>query len=341
MPSIRTEKAYRRAAARFDAELAKCALEPTPANYVAVATADEPYLTDASWRFIRAAIKWWIAETQGVDNADAFTKLFRDKKPKVKPKLRLVKGMSEQVQSDLLSILRSGQRGRYQLLAADMIEAGVATGLRPVEWKDATLVDDVLHVPNAKFRPGISGNGVSRDLHLVDDVITADERAAIDRVINALNGVEWDVIGGHVRRALISAKKKLKKMSLITSKETRTRIYDARHQFAANAKTNLDYGAGEVAAAMGHRSAITAHSSYGKRRRGKVGLPVKPSTEDVASVDPKSIRKLAASIAKVTAGPNSSGVNNVNHVASNSPTVARPLSPAVKRTPPSGSPGMG
>jgi integrase len=303
LPSIRTEKAYRRAAERFNAELAKCALEPTPENYVVVATADEPYLTDASWRFIRAALKWWIAQTQGVQKADYFTELFRDKKPPVKPKLRLMKGMSTQLQLDLIMILRNGHKGRYKLLAADMIEAGVATGLRPVEWKDASVVDDVLRVPNAKFRPGISGNGEVRDLILIDDVITPGERAAIDRVILALNGVEWDEIGGHVRRALIAAKSKLRKMSLITTKETRTRMYDTRHQFAADAKNNLNYEGGEVAAAMGHKSAITAHSSYGKKRRGRVGLSVKPSAANVATVDQESVMKLAASISKAGLKP--------------------------------------
>ena len=121
----------------MDAELARCGLAPTPENYVVVATADAPYLTDATWRFIRASIKWWISVHYGVDKAEHFTRLFRDKKPPVKPKRRLPKGVSEQLEQDLITVLRSGQRGRYQLLAADMIEAGIATGLRPLEWKEA------------------------------------------------------------------------------------------------------------------------------------------------------------------------------------------------------------
>ena len=285
-------------AARLDAELARCGLAPTPENYVVVATADEPYLTDATWRFIRASIKWWISVHYGDDKAEHFTRLFRDKKPPVKPKRRLPKGVSEQLEQDLITVLRSGQRGRYQLLAADMIEAGIATGLRPLEWKEASLTGDILRVPNAKFRPGISANGEMRELHLVEDVITFEQRAAIDRVLAALNGVEWDDIGTHVRRALKGAKAQLKRMNLISAKEMNTRIYDARHQFAANAKKSLDYEGGEVAAAMGHRSAITAHSSYGNRRKGKIGLPVKPSVESVANVDLKSLTKLSKSIMK-------------------------------------------
>lgn len=298
MPSQRTENAYRRAAARFDAELDRCGLAPTPENYVVVATADEPYLTDASWRFIRASIKWWISVSQGNDKAEHFTRLFRDKRPDVKPKTRLAKGVSKQLENDLITILRSGKHGRFKRLAADMIEAGIATGLRPIEWKDAELIDDVLHVTNAKFRPGISGNGKKRELILVDDCITSDQRAAIDRVLSALNGVEWDVIGTHVRRALRGARNKLKKMSLISGKEMRTRIYDARHQFAADAKISLDYEGGEVAAAMGHRSAVTAHSAYGNRKKGRIGLPVKPSRISVQNVDQPSLDRLSKSIGK-------------------------------------------
>lgn len=263
-----------------------------------VATADEPYLTDASWRFIRASIKWWISVSQGNDKAEHFTRLFRDKRPDVKPKTRLAKGVSKQLENDLITILRSGKHGRFKRLAADMIEAGIATGLRPIEWKDAELIDDVLHVTNAKFRPGISGNGNKRELILVDDCITSDQRAAIDRVLSALNGVEWDVIGTHVRRALRGARNKLKKMSLISGKEMRTRIYDARHQFAADAKISLDYEGGEVAAAMGHRSAVTAHSAYGNRKKGRIGLPVKPSRISVQNVDQPSLDRLSKSIGK-------------------------------------------
>lgn len=302
MPSQKTETAYRRSAARFDAELRRCALEPTPENYVVVATVAEPYLTDASWRFIRASLKWWITVSQSVERAEQFTRLFRASRPAVKPKRKLAKGLSQQLESDLIEVLRGGKAGRYKRLAADMLEAGVATGLRPVEWKDVELTGDVLRVKNAKYRPGISANGEKRELYIVDEVISIEQRAAIDRVIAALNGVEWDVIGTHVRRALRSAKNKLKEMSLISGKEMRTRIYDARHQFSANAKNALDYEGGEVAAAMGHRSAVTAHVSYGNRRRARGGgLPVKPSIESVNNVNKSSLDKLAHSIAKTIA----------------------------------------
>ncbi|MDA4808247.1 hypothetical protein NY486_20505, partial [Enterobacter hormaechei] len=42
----------------------------------------------------------------------------------------------------------------------------------------------------------------------------------------------------------------------------------------------------------------TAHTSYGNRRKGRVGLPVKPSAVSVENVDKRSLAKLAGSIAK-------------------------------------------
>lgn len=301
MISARSERAYRRTAARFDEELRLRSLSPSAATYLAVATAERPDLTDASWRFIRAALKWWISQTISDDEAERFTASFRSQRPDVKPKKRLPKGLNEQLEIDLITVLRRGTPGRNQKLAADMIEAGIATGLRPIEWKDAWIEDNVLHVPNAKFRPGISGNGEKRELLLDDEAISESHLNAIFRVLDALHGVEWDDVGQNVRRALTGAKKKLQRMGLVTKKQMKTRLYDARHQFAANAKLSLDYAGGEVAAAMGHRSAVTALVSYGNRKKGRAGIAVKPSLQSVNNVDAKSLHKLSKSVAKASA----------------------------------------
>ncbi|MUO72924.1 hypothetical protein [Agrobacterium vitis] len=186
------------------------------------------------------------------------------------------------------------------MLAADMIEAGIATGLRPIEWKDAWVENNILHVPNAKFRPGISGNGQKRELLLDEDAITESQLNAIYRVLDSLHGMEWDAVGRNVRRALDRAKVKLNRMGFVTKKQMKTRLYDARHQFAANAKIALNYAGGEVAAAMGHRSAVTAHVSYGNRKKGRSGFAVKPSQKSVDNVDSSSLIKLAKSVSKVS-----------------------------------------
>lgn len=327
MVSERSERAYRRTAARFDDELRLRSLSPSAATYLAVATAGKPELTDASWRFIRAALKWWISQTISDEEAELFTASFRSKRPEVKPKKRLPKGLDEQLEIDLITILRRGTPGKNQQLAADMIEAGIATGLRPIEWKDAWIADNVLHVPNAKFRPGISGNGEKRELLLDDEVISERHLNAIYRVLDSLHGVEWDDVGQHVRRALIGAKKKLSRMGLLTKKQMKTRIYDARHQFAANAKLSLDYAGGEVAAAMGHRSAVTAHVSYGNRKKGRSGIAVKPSAQSVNNVDAGSLTRLAKSVSKASTPtvkkPSSKSIQKIGSKQGNQQSVER------------------
>lgn len=112
MISERSERAYRRTAARFDEELRLRSLSPSAATYLAVATAERPDLTDASWRFIRAALKWWISQTISDDEAERFTASFRSQRPDVKPKKRLPKGLNEQLEIDLITVLRRGTPGR-------------------------------------------------------------------------------------------------------------------------------------------------------------------------------------------------------------------------------------
>ncbi|OCJ11461.1 hypothetical protein A6U87_27345 [Rhizobium sp. AC44/96] len=215
-----------------------------------------------------------------------------------------------------------------------MIEAGIATGLRPIEWKDAWIEDNVLHVPNAKFRPGISGNGEMRELLLDDEAISESHLNAVFRVLEALHGVEWDDVGQNVRRALAGAKKKLQRMGLVTKKQMKTRLYDARHQFAANAKLSLNYAGGEVAAAMGHRSAVTAHVAYGNRKKGRAGIAVKPSIQSVNNVDEKSLEKLAKSVSKASSTsankPSFKSVQKVGSSQENQPRGERPRSVRIK-----------
>lgn len=300
MLAARTERAYRRAAGRFEQRIAASGGTPGALAYVRAMTDLSPSLTDASWRFLRAAVKWWIGITISADEAEQFSRLFPFSRPEVKPKKRLPKQLPMRVSNDLVAVLKGGPVGANKQIAADMLVAGVATGLRPVEWSRARLKGDTLYVRNAKYRPGISGNGKERVLRLVAGIVTDEQRAAIKRLIAALSGREWDEVGGNIRRAFNAAKSRLKSMKLLTPLQMRTRLYEARHQFSADAKLALDYAGGEVAAAMGQRSAMTARISYGNRRKASGTLPVKPSAESVAAVDPKSISRLSASLSRIT-----------------------------------------
>lgn len=284
----------------MDRALDAAGLAPTPANYIAVMTAEQPSLANATWRFMRAAVKWWIGQTINVAASADFTAEFPTARPPAKARIRYPKKLPNKIADMMTTYLRSGRRGRNKLLAADLLEAGTLTGLRPCEWAGASLRGSTLIVPNAKYRPGISGNGAHRELSLLKENLTARQVATIKRVLVELNGTRWEVIGGNVRRAFNNAKKALLRARTITPKEARTRIYEARHQFAANAKRDLDYQGGEVAAAMGQRSAMTAKAAYGNRSRAGSRTPVKPSVESVKRVDGKSVGRLQRALARVT-----------------------------------------
>lgn len=299
--AVRTERAYRRAGLRFDRVLAEDNAAPSAAEYVRALTSSGRQLSASSWRFLRAAIKWWIAGSIGEREAELFTRLFAAIKPEPIKTKRPPKRLPISLAQSLVNVLRETPRGRNKRIAADMLIAGPVVGLRPCEWARAELRGNILRVQNAKYRPGISGNGSHRELVLEWSVITPEQRNAIARLLVDLKGADWEKVGGNIRRAFNNAKKRLKAVGEITKGQARTRLYEARHQFSADAKRTLDYAGGEVAGAMGHRAATTAHSAYGNRSRATGTLPVKPTVESVDNVSQKSIFQLARSLAKATA----------------------------------------
>jgi len=311
---------------------------PSAAGYVLVLTGRKTALTKASWRFLRAAIKWWIALTISIAEAEHFARLFAAAHLAVKKARKHPKRLPKPLLTALLETLQSRPYGRNKAIAADMLIAGTATGLRPCEWSRARLTGDTLVVTNAKYRPGVSGNGPVRSLVLQQDVITADQRGAINRVLAALRGSQWEKIGGNIRRAFNTAKERLKTARRITRMEHRTRLYEARHQFSADAKMTLDYLGGEVAGAMGHRAAMTAHTAYGNRREARGTLPVKPTVDSVERVEPKSLQKLAQSLAKASSHVRGVQLRDVASNASQLPQKRRVSGP-VNSSRPAGSNG--
>lgn len=311
--AVRTERAYRRAGLRFDRVLAEENVSPSATEYVRVLTASGRQLSASSWRFLRASIKWWIGVHHGSEEAELFTRLFAATKPTPLKTKRPPKKLPQPLAKRLVDALRNTPKGRNKRIAADMLIAGPIVGLRPCEWARAELHGDVLRVQNAKYRPGISGNGPYRELIINWESLTQEQVQSIRRLLNDLKGADWERIGGNIRRAFNNAKKQLKAAGSITKGQSRTRIYEARHQFSADAKKTLDYARGEVAGAMGHRAATTAHVAYGNRSKARGSLPVKPSSESVAAVSPKSVMKLASALAKAAAFKLGLGASNAEN----------------------------
>ncbi len=123
-------------------------------------------------------------------------------------------------------------------------------------------------------------------------LITPDEMDAIRRLVMCMAGRSWNSVRGRISAALKDALKSLVEQGVIPRKWLRLRLYDARHQFAAEAKSSLDELQGEVAAVMGHASAQTAAYHYGKRRKAQRPSAVRPTPDAVARVKPRTIARL-------------------------------------------------
>jgi hypothetical protein len=151
----------------------------------------------------------------------------------------------------IIKALRETNR-KWELLAADLFEGSIRCGLRPIEWEDAMVIDDLLIIQNAKATNG-RGNGKERTIHLTPE----DEEVAL-RIASAIRqvpaGINWLACA---RAAFYETRVTLYPKTIYT-------LYTARHQFSANMKAQ--FSREMVADLMGHKTTRTAAVHYGKRR---------------------------------------------------------------------------
>lgn len=254
--------------------------------------------TKKTWRLYRNATFWSTKEMFGEVFANQYfmqTELLE--KPTKKSK-KLLKRIEFNVLKNILAELTRRNTEPSKRLA-DIIITMVATGIRPVELSTANLKKSdhqyELVVVNAKYREAeddvpARANGLTRSL-----IIDGDEKDIIGSIKNALkycHGRNWSSMAANINRRFRRVIKKLITEKKITRKWQKLRLYDCRHQFSANAKALLNTAAGEVAAAMGHRSVETAVSHYGQRKYANAGgLIVRPSPSSIAAVDNLTISK--------------------------------------------------
>lgn len=255
-------------------------------------------LSKKTWRLYRNAVTWHLRETRGGVFTGQFL-LATDsvEKPPTKTK-RLLRHIEPGVLDVIVRALLK-RRGERPKRLADMLIAMVVTGLRQKEFATAKLVEGdsrMLVVRNAKYRsskegvPG-RGNGPVREL-ILDERASPALLGAIVRTIDWCEGRAWSSMAPNINRLFRRVIKDLVDRRQIGSKWSRLRMYDCRHQFSANAKEHLDLLAGEVAAAMGHRSAVTAVSHYGKRRFARSTMTmVRPSPQSIVAVSEASKEK--------------------------------------------------
>lgn len=198
----------------------------------------------------------------------------------------------------IFAALRLG-RSNQAVELIDFISASCASGLRPAEWRGASLEPGVedgavrLVVQNAKATNG-RAHGPTRTLHWRDlppEVATAISRTiAIARRFPSdaayrayCNGLQ-DLLGSVSRR-------------LWPDRERHFTLYTCRREFIARAKSI--YSPVEVAALAGHSVDRTSLSHYGRTRKSRssgqidVELPT-PDPGDVARVRVVAAARLAA-----------------------------------------------
>lgn len=170
----------------------------------------------------------------------------------------------------MVSFLRHFSRSRFAPILVDWMEAGIATGLRPIEWQatDVEVRVDAsapggrwvwLYVLNAKATNG-RANGIVRTLdlsHFRDDTLRAVQRMSKAGSDWLLAGT-YDSMQSQCAQLLYGVSDKVTKGRRIYS------LYSMRHQFVANAKSYHKPEA--VSALVGHVVTDTAVSSYGKKR---------------------------------------------------------------------------
>ena len=170
--------------------------------------------------------------------------------------------------------------------------AGIAVGLRPLEWRTTsveTFIDSEtgktkiwLFVMNAKTT-NMRGNGLMRTIDISE--LSDEYIYAIARISDL--GREWSIKGTyrHNQKANESMLRALCKK--VFPRRTRSYcLYSCRHQFIANMKTI--YSLEEVAALAAHSVTETAIETYGKTVSGwpleAIGNPPSPLKSEVSIV---------------------------------------------------------
>lgn len=242
-------------------------------------------ISDGTKRTYRASMLWWFNKFKEHEPyQEGLAKLeqwYEDHKAATrgqKKKSNKKRSVPEDDFNRLASSL-GASRSEWARKAQLWIDAGMITGLRPIEWFSAKWIDDEkthLLVQNAKVkldRPGILRDE-SRDHYdyepILERIVPVDEES--DRIIVEEHMLSLDTFcfqpgldpearymryNKEVRQAINRECKKIWK-----GKKSYT-LYDMRRQFSANMKA--EFGREVTAKLMGHSDPTSkARKSYGK-----------------------------------------------------------------------------
>lgn len=174
-------------------------------------------------------------------------------------------------------------------------KAGLAVGLRPIEWQSSEILNEVdlacegLEPPILKVKNGKSTNGRSygefRYIGIsslkLQDIAMIKEALHLAKHTKNSNGVSlsWDEYYSGISGRMYNITKKLFPRS-----KKRPTLYSCRHQNIANLKS-AGYTLVEIACLSGHLTDVTATEHYGKRRFGN-------KATNLPEANPKDLSKI-------------------------------------------------
>lgn len=168
------------------------------------------------------------------------------------------------------------------------LQAAIATGLRPNEWRTATLIEDdnrlILRSKNFK-RNEVRSYADFREIDLTDS--SEESIGFVKKQVSIVQGmIKNDMMESYYNGCaslLYWCNKKIWK-----KRKANITLYTGRHQFSANAKADETVSDVERAALMGHKTTKTSTERYGLGRHGSKGLTPKIADRDVLKniVDP-------------------------------------------------------
>jgi hypothetical protein len=196
----------------------------------------------------------------------------------------------------VIGFLRFRSRSQYAGDMANLLEASIMTGLRPIDWKVATIVGfdnqtagcrrrNWLFVANAKATNG-RGNGLLRSMDVSefsDDMINA-----IRETINIARG--FDAQGEfelQFREKFIKMMYRITKQLWPDDDGKAYSLYSCRHQAISNWRASMS--ALDVAALSGHAVTRTALKHYGVKKsawpKSDLSSSARPNPEEVRRIE--------------------------------------------------------
>ena len=173
---------------------------------------------------------------------------------------------------------RLREQGKWKHRAWLMLNAIDLTGLRPIEWKNASYnpATRLLSVSNAKHSNGRGGVG-ERTMRLD----TEEAHLAVIEHLVEMRGLTREGYPADMYQQNCSRMITKMAREIWPRRKQRPRLYSARHQFAADNK-RAGRSLSEIAILMGHSSTNTVRAHYGRTTAGYKPPVVSPVLEPSA-----------------------------------------------------------